>query len=131
MHKYFAIIEYRIDAPPKRILFNALNDSSAAEKLEELTGYKVFTGHSVKYVGRVEEDFTSEEHNVEDLNKSLHFLNLSARTSNCCYHQKINSIKDLINLSKKDLLKIPHLGVKGANELITKMDVFGLKPKKD
>ena len=53
-------------------------------------------------------------------------LELSARSYNALKRQRINTIKDLLELKESDLFYIRNLGVKSANEIINKIRLMGL-----
>ena len=58
--------------------------------------------------------------------ESIERLQLSARSYNALKRQRINTIKDLLELKESDLFYIRNLGVKSANEIINKIRLMGL-----
>ena len=54
-------------------------------------------------------------------------MNLSLRVLSCLYKEGHKTIEDLLEPSYNCLKKIKHLGPKGREEVISKIDLFGLK----
>lgn len=61
------------------------------------------------------------------LNMTLEELNLSVRTYNCLKRANICTVKDLLALSKEDLLCVRNLGKSCIEEVISKLEKLGFK----
>ena len=71
----------------------------------------------------VEGENTEEE--LEHLKHSIHELELSIRSENCLLRGGIQTIGDLLQKSREDLLKIRNLGRKSLREIEEKLTTFG------
>lgn len=53
-------------------------------------------------------------------------MDLSVRSYNCLKRANINSVEDLVKKSKNDMLKVRNLGLKSIEEVIAKLEDYGL-----
>lgn len=76
------------------------------------------------------EEDTETQDETEQFNHSIHELELSIRSENCLLRGGIQTIGDLLQKSRDDLLKIRNLGKISLTEIEAKLESFGyaLKP---
>ena len=67
----------------------------------------------------------------EAIELNLNDLELTNRTRNALTNNDILTIKQISNLTKKDLSYLPNLGLKGVNEIIDSLAKYNLKLKKE
>jgi DNA-directed RNA polymerase subunit alpha len=74
-----------------------------------------------------------EDTKVKLLETSIEDMELSPRSSNCLKRANINTVEDLIKKTKNDMLKVRNLGSKSLDEIIFKLEGYGLslKPEDD
>jgi len=53
-------------------------------------------------------------------------MDFSVRSYNCLKRANINTVEDLVNKSRTDMLKVRNLGLKSIEEVVQKLEVFGL-----
>lgn len=53
-------------------------------------------------------------------------MDFSVRSYNCLKRANINTVEDLVNKSKSDMLKVRNLGLKSIEEVIQKLESYGL-----
>ena len=58
-------------------------------------------------------------------------MDLSVRSYNCLKRAGVNTIEDLIKKSRNDMLKVKNLGIKSIDEVIQKLESYGLSLRKD
>lgn len=58
-------------------------------------------------------------------------MDLSVRSYNCLKRANINTVDDLVKKSKNDMLKVRNLGLKSIEEVIAKLEDYGLSLKND
>ena len=58
-------------------------------------------------------------------------LDLSVRSFNCLKRAGINTVRDLINRSEEDMMKVRNLGRKSLEEVINKVASLGLSFEKE
>lgn len=63
---------------------------------------------------------------VPILNREVEELELSVRSTNALKYEGIKTVKDLIQMNKKDLLQVPHLGRKSLVEIQDVLHGYGL-----
>ena len=68
----------------------------------------------------------SNESKEKILNMTIEELDLSVRSFNCLKRAGINTVYDLINKSPEDMMKVRNLGKKSLEEVIVKLESFGL-----
>ena len=67
-----------------------------------------------------------EDPNVKILETSIDDLDLSVRAYNCLKRAGILSLKDLVNKSENEMMKIRNLGKKSLKEVMDKVKDMGL-----
>ena len=67
-----------------------------------------------------------EDKKVQILRASIEDLELSPRSSNCLKRANINTIEDLTNKTKDEMLRVRNLGSKSLDEIIFKLETLGL-----
>ena len=72
-----------------------------------------------------------EDQTVKLLEMSIDDMELSVRSHNCLKRAGINTVEDLIKKSKNDMLKVRNLGLKSLEEVIAKIESYGLKLRSD
>ena len=65
------------------------------------------------------------------LEMSIEDMELSVRSFNCLKRAGINTVEDLTRKSKEDMLKVRNLGLKSLDEVIKKLESFGLGLRND
>ena len=58
-------------------------------------------------------------------------MDLSVRSSNCLRRANILTVEDLVKKSKDDMLKVKNLGSKSLDEIIKKLQSYGLDLRSD
>ena len=58
-------------------------------------------------------------------------MDLSVRSYNCLKRANINTVEDLIKKSKNDMLKVRNLGLKSIDEVVNKLESYGLSLRND
>ena len=53
-------------------------------------------------------------------------MDFSVRSYNCLKRANINTVEDLVNKSKADMLKVRNLGLKSIDEVVQKLETYGL-----
>ena len=67
-----------------------------------------------------------EEGQTKFLEMPIEEMDLSVRSYNCLKRANINTVEDLVKKSKNDMLKVRNLGLKSIEEVIAKLDEYGL-----
>ena len=62
---------------------------------------------------------------IEKLGTPIESLNLSSRARNCLQRASIESVEQLIQLNRKDFLRVRNLGERTASEIIERVKKFG------
>jgi len=65
------------------------------------------------------------------LETSIEDMDLSVRSYNCLKRAGINTVEDLTKKSREDMLKVRNLGLKSLEEVIQKLESYGLSLRKD
>ena len=63
---------------------------------------------------------------IEYSNIPIENLYLNVRTFNCLYRANIIVLKDFKNLTKSDLYKIKNMGKQSVDEIVNKLEKFGI-----
>lgn len=99
---------------------------------------KVLTDHLTLFVdlsdkGKSTEIMVEKDEGGEEkvLEMTIEELDLSVRSFNCLKRAGINTVKDLINRSEEDMMKVRNLGRKSLEEVIWKLSSLGLTLRKD
>ena len=99
---------------------------------------KIIDEHIMMFVGLVDgmsslnilkDDEKTEQSKV--LEMSIDDMDLSVRSNNCLKRANILTIEDLTKKSKEDMLKVKNLGIKSIDEVIAKLESYGLSLRKD
>lgn len=72
-----------------------------------------------------------EDKQVKILELPIEEMDLSVRSYNCLKRAGINTVEDLIKKSRGDMLKVKNLGIKSIDEVIAKLESYGLSLRKD
>ena len=72
-----------------------------------------------------------EDEQVKVLEMPIEEMDLSVRSYNCLKRANINSVEDLIKKSKGDMLKVRNLGLKSIEEVVAKLESYGLSLRED
>ena len=77
--------------------------------------------------------FISKEEEAQNkvLEMPIEEMDLSVRSYNCLKRANINTAEDLIKKSKSDMLKVKNLGLKSIDEIIQKLEGYGLSLRND
>ncbi|HDK27754.1 MAG TPA: DNA-directed RNA polymerase subunit alpha [Candidatus Atribacteria bacterium] len=107
-----------------------LPDEALSKSANILIKYlKIFTKFSPVDIESTEEFIPEEgkEKSEKDkiLNKTIEELDFSVRSYNCLKKSGINTLRDLINYSPEEVMKIKNLGKKSLNEINEKLNKFG------
>ena len=97
-------------------------------------GAKVLNDHLIKFIDLSQEIYNTEtvveaEDNGKEsiLEMTIDELDLSVRSSNCLKRAGINTVKELINKSRMDMMKVRNLGTKSLEEVISKLHSLGFE----
>ena len=58
-------------------------------------------------------------------------LDMSVRSFNCLKRAGIDTVKDLVNKTEEDMIRVRNLGKKSLEEVIQKLQSLGLSLKKE
>ncbi len=72
-----------------------------------------------------------EDKQVKLLELPIEEMDLSVRSYNCLKRAGINNVEDLTRKSRGDMLKVKNLGIKSIDEVIAKLESYGLSLRKD
>ena len=72
-----------------------------------------------------------EDEQVKVLEMPIEEMDLSVRSYNCLKRANINTVEDLIKKSKGDMLKVRNLGLKSIEEVVAKLESYGLSLRND
>ena len=72
-----------------------------------------------------------EDEQVKVLEMPIEEMDLSVRSYNCLKRANINTVDDLIKKSKSDMLKVRNLGLKSIEEVVNKLESYGLSLRND
>ncbi len=99
---------------------------------------KVLTEHLNLFVALSDKGSNTEVMVVSDdkeseriLDMTIEELDLSVRSFNCLKRAGINTVRDLINRSEEDMMKVRNLGRKSLEEVINKVASLGLSFEKE
>ena len=99
---------------------------------------KIIDEHIMMFIGLVDgmsslnilkDDEKTEQSKV--LEMSIDDMDLSVRSNNCLKRANILTIEDLTKKSKEDMLKVKNLGSKSLDEIIKKLQSYGLGLRDD
>ncbi len=95
------------------------------DHLNLFVGLSAEAGRTDIMVDRVE---TVTEKNLE---KTIEELDMSVRSFNCLKRAGIDTVRDLVNKTEEDMIKVRNLGKKSLDEVIAKLQSLGLALKKE
>ena len=72
-----------------------------------------------------------EDKQVKLMELPIEEMDLSVRSYNCLKRAGINTVEDLLKKSRADMLKVKNLGIKSIEEVIAKLESYGLSLRKD
>jgi DNA-directed RNA polymerase subunit alpha len=107
-----------------------LPDEALSKSANILIKYlKVFTKFSPEDVELEGELISKEEKEKSEkekiLNKSIEELDFSVRSYNCLKKSNINTLRDIVNYSPMEVIKIKNLGKKSLDEIKEKLTKYG------
>lgn len=72
-----------------------------------------------------------EDKQLKLLERPIEEMDLSVRSYNCLKRAGINTVSDLLKKTRSDMLKVRNLGAKSVEEVIQKLESYGLTLKTD
>lgn len=72
-----------------------------------------------------------EDKQVKLMELPIEEMDLSVRSYNCLKRAGINNVEDLTKKTRGDMLKVKNLGIKSIDEVIAKLESYGLSLRKD
>lgn len=69
---------------------------------------------------------SKQNESLEIINQSIEFIELSSRTINCLKSKNINTVRDLIQMTEKDLKMIENFSLKSLDEIKEKLSESNL-----
>ena len=72
-----------------------------------------------------------EDKQIKLMELPIEEMDLSVRSYNCLKRAGINTVEDLIKKSRSDMLKVKNLGIKSIDEVIAKLESYGLSLRRD
>jgi len=113
------------------------NGTADASELVSLAG-KILVEHINLFVDLCEQVRNSdiliakeEDKQVKLMELPIEEMDLSVRSYNCLKRAGINTVEDLLKKSRSDMLKVKNLGIKSIEEVIQKVESYGLTLRKD
>lgn len=121
----------------KLVLEVKTNGAITAKEIIALAG-KIITEH-VNLFTEISETFSDvnvliakdEDVQTKVLSLPIEDLDFSVRSYNCLKRANINTVEDLVNKSKADMLKVRNLGLKSIEEVIQKLETYGLSLRQE
>jgi DNA-directed RNA polymerase subunit alpha len=108
------------------------NGTITAREIVSLAG-KIIQEHIALFVDLCEEMSgmnilvsKEEDEQTKVLELPIEEMDLSVRSYNCLKRANINTVDDLIKKSKSDMLKVRNLGLKSIDEVVQKLEAYGL-----
>ena len=113
------------------------NGTLSAREVTSLSA-KIIQDHTQLFVELVESmqglnvlKTREEDKQQRVLEMSIEDMELSVRSFNCLKRAGINTVEDLTKKSKEDMLKVRNLGLKSLEEVIKKLEGYGLGLRND
>ena len=113
------------------------NGTTSAREIVALAG-KIVMEHVNLFVELCSQLATSdilvsreEDKQVKIMELPIEEMDLSVRSYNCLKRAGINTVEDLTKKSRADMLKVKNLGIKSIDEVIAKLESYGLSLCKD
>jgi DNA-directed RNA polymerase subunit alpha len=110
----------------KSILPDEALSKSANILIKYLKVFTKFSPEDIELEGELisrEEKEKSEKEKI--LNKTIEELDFSVRSYNCLKKSNVNTLRDLVNYSPMEVIKIKNLGKKSLDEIKEKMTKYG------
>lgn len=110
----------------KSILPDEALSKSANILIKYLKVFTKFSPEDIELEGEIiskEEKEKSEKEKI--LNKTIEELDFSVRSYNCLKKSNVNTLKDLVNYSPMEVIKIKNLGKKSLDEIKEKITKYG------
>lgn len=113
------------------------NGTLTAKEVVSLSG-KIIEEHIAMFVGLcdsmdgftiLKDDEKTEQSKI--LEMTIDDMDLTVRSYNCLKRANLNTVEDLIKKSKDDMLKVKNLGSKSLEEVIKKLESYGLSLRSD
>ncbi len=121
----------------KLVLEIETNGTTSAREIVALAG-KIIVEHIEVFVelcaqmSNVEILVSREEDKqIKLMELPIEEMDLSVRSYNCLKRAGVNTIEDLTKKSRADMLKVKNLGIKSIDEVIAKLESYGLSLRKD
>lgn len=116
----------------KLILEVKTNGAITAKEIVALAG-KIINEH-VNLFTEMSETFSdvnvliSKDEDIQSkvLTLPIEEMDFSVRSYNCLKRANINTVEDLVNKTKADMLKVRNLGLKSIEEVVQKLETYGL-----
>lgn len=119
----------------KLVLEVETNGTTSARDIVSLSG-KILQDHISIFVDLCEAMgkmnilvSTEEESKTKILDMPIEEMELSVRSYNCLKRANINTIEDLTQKTREDMLKVRNLGLKSIDEVLEKLNEYGLSFK--
>ena len=113
------------------------NGTTSAREIVSLAG-KIINEHVGLFIELCEQigDMSilvskEEDKQVKLMELPIEEMDLSVRSYNCLKRAGINTIQDLLKKSRSDMFKVRNLGAKSVEEVIQKLDSYGLSLRRD
>ncbi|MDD4211519.1 MAG: DNA-directed RNA polymerase subunit alpha [Clostridia bacterium] len=113
------------------------NGTMSAREVVSLSA-KIIQDHTMLFVELVEHMAGTdilvtrkEDKQNKVLETSIEDMDLSVRSYNCLKRAGINTVENLTKKSREDMLKVRNLGLKSLEEVIQKLEGYGLSLRKD
>ena len=113
------------------------NGTTSAREIVSLAG-KIINEHVGLFIDLCAEmrDKTillsrEEDKQVKLMELPIEEMDLSVRSFNCLKRAGLNTIQDLLKKSRSDMFKVRNLGAKSVEEVIQKLESYGLQLRKD
>ena len=121
----------------KLVLEVETNGTTTATEIVSLAG-KILFEHVGDFVDLCAEIASSsimvskeEDKQVKILELPIEEMDLSVRSYNCLKRAGVNTVDDLCKKSRGDMLKVKNLGIKSIDEVIQKLESYGLSLRKE
>ena len=121
----------------KLVLEVETNGTTKATEIVSLAG-KIMMEHVALFVELCENMANEqilvskeEDKQVKILELPIEEMDLSVRSYNCLKRAGVNTVEDIVKKSRADMLKVKNLGIKSIDEVIQKLESYGLSLRKD
>lgn len=113
------------------------NGTTSAREIVSLAG-KIIMEHTNLFVELCDQMASTdilvsreEDKQIKLMELPIEEMDLSVRSYNCLKRAGINNVEDLTKKSRGDMLKVKNLGIKSIEEVIAKLESYGLSLRKD